>query len=367
MKAQNPIGKIYFLKTDKNHFSSQTSFGTLLEINTNFTTLTSIHINNNEALGLTSNNELLQWENDKKQSQKKNKNPYNFLQLKPSYHFNKIKFKNICLNKTMCLGLDINGNVLVWGNNNDGLLGLGYEITNVETPTILEELKEIINISISDFHAVVINNYGNAFSWGLGKYGELGLEKSIYSSVPQQIITETFYTKVYCSNLITCFLDNNGKFYYFGVIIKQLGGFGSSLTIKSLLNDDIYHNGKIIFLEKQIEELEHEKFKDIIIGNGFIALLTNTGCLFSLEYNDKLTMLYSKYFLYNIAVAQNEIYGLAKSQQKENLNSKLNDFYLFHWVSKSSSDNELSTDSWTTTIWKFKENFQLINNGDFPI
>ena len=70
MKAQNPIGKIYFLKTDKNHFSSQTSFGTLLEINTNFTTLTSIHINNNEALGLTSNNELLQWENDKKQSQK---------------------------------------------------------------------------------------------------------------------------------------------------------------------------------------------------------------------------------------------------------------------------------------------------------
>ena len=32
----------------------------------------------------------------------------------------------------MCLSLDINGNVLVWGQNKEGLLGLGYDITSVE-------------------------------------------------------------------------------------------------------------------------------------------------------------------------------------------------------------------------------------------
>ena len=65
----------------------------------------------------------------------------------------------------MCLGLDTNGNVLVWGSNTDGLLGLGYDINAVETPTPLEELKEITDISLSDYHAVVVNTYGNAFSW----------------------------------------------------------------------------------------------------------------------------------------------------------------------------------------------------------
>mgnify|MGYP002527263706 FL=1 len=89
----------------------------------------------------------------------------------------------------MCLSLDINGHVLVWGQNKEGLLGLGYEVTSVETPTMLEGLVDITDISLSDYHAVALNSSGNPFSWGLGKYGELGLERSIYSPVPQQMNT----------------------------------------------------------------------------------------------------------------------------------------------------------------------------------
>ena len=80
--------------------------------------------------------------------------------------------KKISINKTMCLGLDINGNVLVWGQNNEGLLGLGYDITSVNSPIIIEELKNIAEISLSENHAVVLNSMGIPFSWGLGKYGE---------------------------------------------------------------------------------------------------------------------------------------------------------------------------------------------------
>ena len=88
-------------------------------------------------------------------------------------------------------------------------------------------------------------------------------------------------------------MDFDGHFSYFGVIIRQLGGNSSTITVKNLLNDQNI-DAKSIFLEKEIEELEDQKFKDIIIGNGFISLLSNTGTLFTLEYNDKLTMLYSK-------------------------------------------------------------------------
>ena len=107
--------------------------------------------------------------------------------------------------------------------------------------------------------------------------------------------SEGLYSRVFCGNLITCFLDLDGHFSYFGVIIKQLSGNNSTVTTKNLLNDQNI-DSKSIFLEKEFEELEDQKFKEIVIGNGFIGLLGNTGTLFTLEYNDKLTMLYSKYY-----------------------------------------------------------------------
>jgi len=401
MKENNSNGKIFFFKTDKSS-NPKDNFSQLLEVNSNFDNLKSLNLTNGKAYGITINNELLEWEFEKKKTKKNisslnpensensqnntqssfhnKKTDYYFLLSKPSYRFHKMKIKSLALNKTMCLSLDINGNVYVWGQNKDGLLGLGYEVNSVENPTILDGLTEIVDISLSDNHAVALNSSGIPFSWGLGKYGELGLERSIYSPVPQQMNTESIYSRVFCGNLITCFLDFEGHFSYFGVIIKQLGGNSSTVTTKNLLNDQNI-DSKSIFLEKEFEELEDQKFKEIVIGNGFIALLGNTGTLFILEYNDKLTMLYSKYYLYNIVVAKNEIFGLAKDNVKimENKNDNINEnklinstneekiktnYYLCRWSSKSSSENEVCSDTWISTIWKFKDEFtNIIENG----
>ena len=403
MKSDTLVGKIFFFKTDKSN-NPKDCFTPLLEVNSNFDNLKAINLTNGKAYGITINNELLEWEFEKKKTAKKNstentkdnnenlqiytqsmlpnkKNDFYFLLTKPSYRFHKMKIKSIALNKTMCLSLDINGNVLVWGQSKDGLLGLGYEVNKVDNPTILDGLVDIVDISLSDYHAVALNSSGTPFSWGLGKYGELGLERSIYSPVPQQMNTETLYSRVFCGNLITCFLDFEGHFSYFGVIIRQLGGNCSTVTTKNLLNDQNI-DSKSIFLEKEFEELEDQKFKEIVIGNGFIGLLSKTGTLFTLEYNDKLTMLYSKYYLYNIVVAKNEIFGLAKdsmkiTENKNNINSNQNNlinsvneekiktnYYLCRWSSKSSSENEVCSDIWITTIWKFKDEFtNVIENG----
>ena len=399
MKSNTLGGKIFFFKTDKSP-NSKDCFSPLLEVNSNFNNLQSLNLTYGKAYGITINDELLEWEFEKKKINKSiqneenpeatqnytqpqipsKKNDFYFLLAKPSYRFHKMKIKSIYLNKTMCISLDINGNVLVWGQSKDGLLGLGYEINSVENPTILDGLVDIVDISLSDYHAVALNSSGNPFSWGLGKYGELGLERSIYSPVPQQMNTENLYSRVFCGNLITCFLDLEGHFSYFGVIIKQLGGNSSTVTTKNLLNDQNI-DSKSIFLEKEFEELEDQKFKEIVIGNGFIGLLGNTGTLFTLEYNDKLTMLYSKYYLYNIVVAKNEIFGLAKDNVKimENKNDNLNEnklinianeekiktnYYLCRWSSKSSSENEVCSDTWMSTIWKFKDEFtNIIENG----
>ena len=102
----------------------------------------------------------------------------------------------------MCLGIDINGGILVWGTSKEGVLGLGFDVTSVDIPTRLESLRDIIDVSISDNHAVAISSIGEAFSWGTGKYGELGLDKSIYTPTPLRLTNDKVYSKVFCSNFL---------------------------------------------------------------------------------------------------------------------------------------------------------------------
>ena len=319
MENKQKDGLIYFFQIE-NTEDNKTSFTKISKLNSNLEQIASLKIIPNKLISISSKKELMQWE----QNEENNLN----LNEKPVYLHQKIKFKSISLSKSVTLGLDIKGNVLVWGQSTEGVLGLGFDVSKVENPTYIQELKNITQISLSDHHAVAINSEGVAYSWGTGKYGELGLERSIYSSVPQQILTDSCYLKVYCSNLITCFLDFEGHFHYFGVVIKQLSGNGSTLTIKSLLGEKIYHDGKMLFLEKQIEELENESFKNILIGNGFIVPLSFNGNIFTLEYNDKLTKLYTKYDLDNIALIKNDIYGFCK-EEKNNINIH----YLLRWKS----------------------------------
>jgi len=57
-----------------------------------------------------------------------------------------------------------------------------------------------------------------------------------------------------------------------------------------------------------------------LIGNGFIVLLSVNGNIFILEYNDKLTKLYSKYDINNICLTNDGIFGFAK-EEKNNINN----------------------------------------------
>lgn len=66
MKNLHESGKIYFFRTQVSDTPSE-AFGPLLEVNSNFDILKSLHICGSKALGITSNNELLEWEFNPKQ------------------------------------------------------------------------------------------------------------------------------------------------------------------------------------------------------------------------------------------------------------------------------------------------------------
>ncbi len=135
-------GKLYFISTN-NTEENQNYFSQLIEVNSYSNNIKKFKLIKSKAMGITSNNELILWSSEQKKSaltssitsiekEKEKENRDNnsaikndFLLKNPIFMYNKIKMKRISLNKTMCLSLDINGNVLVWGENREGLLGLG--------------------------------------------------------------------------------------------------------------------------------------------------------------------------------------------------------------------------------------------------
>ena len=118
MKENNLNGKIFFFKTDKSS-NPKYNFSQLLEVNSNFDNLKSLNLTNGKAYGITINNELLEWEFEKKKAKKNiqtsipenpensqnttqstiatKKNDFHFLLSKPSYRFHKMKIKSLAL------------------------------------------------------------------------------------------------------------------------------------------------------------------------------------------------------------------------------------------------------------------------------
>ena len=287
-----------------------------------------------------------------------------------------MKFTKVLINTTMCLGLDCNffilfnnynkikgnGNVYVWGQHKVGLLGHGINVISLENPTKLETLKYISEVSMSESHAVAVNFSGDLFVWGQGKYGELCLVNTIFCPFPTKMKTsdQREYKKVFCTDLLTCLIDKDGSFSYFGVIIRIFKGSNHSLTLKNIYKDESNVDNKTMFVEKfvygifnliliYIQELNMEKFSSISIGNGFIALLTEKGLVYTIDISDNITLLYSKYFVYSISISNNQIYGLSKENNSSN-------YYLCKWnsISEFGEDND-EYDSWNTTLFKIND------------
>ena len=344
-------GKLLYFEFHPKNVNSKNYFSCFKSVNLNDNSIKEFKLQKEFALAITNNNELIQWQKGKDTNSSKENN---FLAETPSYIFNKIKFKSISINSTICLALDSQSKVMTWGHNSNGLLGLGYDITSVESPVYIEELKEeiISQISLSENHAVALSHSGIAYSWGLGKYGELGQVRTIFSPLPLQINSERTYLKVFCNNFVTCFLDLEGHFSYFGVIIRNLEIHNLNLTIKNLLEDESMNDGKTLVQEIVIEEIENEKVLNVVIGNGFVGLLCDNGDLYVLEYKDKLTKLYTKYFCYDIVRYNNKIFGFAKNE---------NSYYLCQWGVNYNKEKFLSGDTWNSTFWEIKGNIQIIS------
>lgn len=127
-----------------------------------------------------------------------------------------------------CLALTKDGEVYAWGRNNYGQLGLGTSTsyytyaTKVKGVNNKGTLNNIVDISMGYFNATAVDKNGNVITWGWNSAGELGIGNTkqyrypVYSSIGNAISAEAgYYT-------LTILRDNRdlyqaGNYQYIGV------------------------------------------------------------------------------------------------------------------------------------------------------
>lgn len=97
--------------------------------------------------------------------------------------------------------------MLVFGRNNYGQLGLNIA-TDLFSPTLLLNLKDIKEICLGMFHSVFLNENGSVFAVGDNTYGQLGLGH--FNSVPQitRIPSLKNISHIQCGSFNTYFLSS---------------------------------------------------------------------------------------------------------------------------------------------------------------
>ncbi|KAK5867921.1 hypothetical protein PBY51_012376 [Eleginops maclovinus] len=115
--------------------------------------------------------------------------------------------------------LSVSGAVFSWGGNHCGQLGLG-DTTDRHTPTPVRclNLKKTIHVSCGKDHTATLTKDGAVFTFGSGKYGQLG-HNSFRDELRPRLVAELWgakVTKIACGRHHTLVLMDSKRVYSFG-------------------------------------------------------------------------------------------------------------------------------------------------------
>ena len=124
------------------------------------------------------------------------------------------------------MALDDQGHVYTWGENEHGQLGNNttrnsFVPVAVDTNGVLKG-KKIIAIAAGDEHALVLDDQGVLYSWGLNDHGQLGNLLTGYDTIPRRVYMEGVLKdkkiiKITCGDFHSAVMDEEGNVYTWGL------------------------------------------------------------------------------------------------------------------------------------------------------
>ncbi len=128
---------------------------------------------------------------------------------------------DVCCGDWHSLALTEKGEVFSWGDNKYGQIGHGKDEICVSDPVRLNGFpdRKVISIACGSYHSMALTETGQVYSWGLNKYGQLGIGNTLNKNSPTRI--ELNYqkykiTKISCGQKHSFILTESGILFTFG-------------------------------------------------------------------------------------------------------------------------------------------------------
>ncbi|KAK9691974.1 hypothetical protein RND81_09G232600 [Saponaria officinalis] len=130
-----------------------------------------------------------------------------------------VKIKQIACGDSHCLAVTMDGQVMSWGRNQNGQLGLN----TTEDSLIPQQIQTFQGIPVKMLaagaeHSAAVTEAGELYGWGWGRYGNLGLGDRNDRLIPEKVapIDGTKMTLVACGWRHTISVTASGNIYTYG-------------------------------------------------------------------------------------------------------------------------------------------------------
>ncbi len=146
------------------------------------------------------------------------------------------RFASIQVGKIFACGLTTSDEAFCWGSGSFGRLGIGLNIDSVvTTPAAVAGGHKFRSLSLGRDHACGVSTENEAFCWGLNTYGKLGDRIGASSLSPNPVGGGLDFRQVSVGVSHTCAVTTGGVGYCWGLnIAGQLGREGISRSTDPL-------------------------------------------------------------------------------------------------------------------------------------
>ena len=105
-----------------------------------------------------------------------------------------------------------NNDVIVFGNNECGQLGLGHD-NNIKKPVVLMRNTPIRHVTCGGEHTIILTEDDNVLVFGCNSFGQLGLGNNCDQYSPQTLLQGIAIRKIACGEHHTIILKENNDIH----------------------------------------------------------------------------------------------------------------------------------------------------------
>jgi len=114
------------------------------------------------------------------------------------------------------IALTTDGKLYGWGNNANGLTGIGSVSGTTFSPTRIGSASNWTQVFIGDSHALAINSNGELWGWGSNWAGQLGNGSTSTSATPMRIGTASNWVKASVGTTVSAAINSIGELWVAG-------------------------------------------------------------------------------------------------------------------------------------------------------